>query len=221
MLERTHFVLGMASALVITQPQTVPEVIAAMTGGALGGWIVDVDLKNRDIEQSDEVHRENIYDTIIDAIFILAFIAVDFFIGKGMCQYVIDNWGVKVWGALFGILILMLIGLNTKHRTFTHSFLAMALFSGSVYLFCKSAAIPFLIGYGSHLISDFFNKLGLQLFFPFYLLGINAVSALLLYSWRKKKFKETDIKHTIILLLGALGGTVGSIPMGFFINRAG
>ena len=408
MLGKTHFVLGMASALIITQPQTIPGVITAMTGGALGGWIVDEDLKNRDVEQSEEAHRENIYDTIIDGIFILAFIAVDFFTGRGMCQYVIDNWGVKVWGALFGILILLLIGINTKHRTFTHSFLAMALFSGAVFFFCRPAAIPFLIGYASHIISDYFNKLGLQLFFPLkwrpclklcrsdkkanrvlfwvslaiditlgaflfsramagvdatsniiailtgrklfglnvfqlylifiniitflgfqrshkafmndlfnayekgavykdedyetpelrfatwlldimvflgggvgmlvsllihlelpaayngnwwafcytsimfwftvycyicnpfglqirkiswldakhipllvYLLGINIVSALVLYSWRKKKFKENDIKHTIILLLGALGGTIGSIPTVFLINRAG
>lgn len=408
MLGKTHFVLGMASALVITQPQTVPGVITTLIGGAIGGWIVDIDIKNRDMERSEDAERENIYDAIIDALFILAFITIDFFTAKGMCQYVIDNWGVKIWGALFGLLILSLIGLNTKHRTFTHSFLAMALFSGSVYLFCRPAAIPFLIGYASHLISDFFNKRGLQLFFPLkwklclklcrsdkktnrvlfwisltidmalgaylfskgmaeigqgpgvvafisekklfglnilqlylifiniftflgfqrshkafmqdvsnayekgkeyrdedyetpesrfvtwllnilvflgggmgmflslvinrelpaayngnwwafcyasilfwftvycyicnpfrykigriawfsikhipfliYLIGINAVSALVLYSLRKKRFKETDIKHTLILFLGALGGTVGSIPIVFFINREG
>ena len=166
MLGKTHFVLGMASALVITHPQTVPGVITAMTAGAIGGWIVDVDIKNRDIEQSDEAARENVYDAIINSLFILAFLIVDFFIGKGMCKYVIDNWGFKIWGSLIGILILMVIGLFSKHRTFTHSFLALVLFTGSVYFFCRPAAVPFLIGYASHLIADLFNKLGLQLFFP-------------------------------------------------------
>lgn len=166
MLGKTHFVLGMASALVITHPQTVPDVITAMTAGAIGGWIVDVDIKNRDIELSDEEERENIYDIIIDGLFILAFIILDFFIGKGMCKYVIDNWGMKIWGSLLGILILTIIGVCTKHRTFTHSFLAMALFSSLVYWFCRPAAIPFAVGYASHLIADLFNKLGLQLFFP-------------------------------------------------------
>ena len=400
--------LGMASALVITRPETVPGVIAAMTGGSIGGWIVDVDIKNRDIERSEDAERESAFDIIIDLLFIFAFIAVDFFIGKGMCQYVIDNWGIRIWAALLGILILLLVGLNTKHRTFTHSFLAMALFSGMIYFFCRPAAVPFLIGYASHLIADFFNKLGLQLFFPLkwrlclklcrsdkkanrvlfwvsfaidiilgtflfskaiigdvqtsgfmllitdkklfglnilqvylifiniltflgfqrsyrnhvrnlndayekgvayrdsdyetpelrfetwlldflvfigggigmlvslvihlqipaafngnwwafcytgilfwftiycyfcnpfgyetgnivwfsakhiplyiYLIGINVVSALMLYSLRKRKFKETDIKHTIIFLLGALGGTVGAISMVFLTNRAG
>ena len=53
MLGNTHFVLGMASALVITHPDNVPGVITAMAGGAIGGWIVDVDIKNRAIEMSD------------------------------------------------------------------------------------------------------------------------------------------------------------------------
>ena len=408
MLGRTHFVLGMASAIVITQPHTVSGIITTMLGGAIGGWIVDVDMKNRDIEKSDEAQRESVYDTIIDAIFILSLIVIDFFIGKGMCQYIIDNWGVKIWGVLFGIVILLLIGLNTKHRTFTHSFLAMTFFSGLMYFFCKPVIIPFLIGYASHLISDLFNKLGLQLFFPLkwrpclklcgsngkankvlfwislsidvvigaflfsiamtgieegsnfivfltnkklfglnafqfylvfiniitffgfqrnrkafmndifdayennkvynekdyetaesrfstwllnilvflggglgmfvslvinlelpaayngnwwafcyssilfwttmycyvcnpsgnqisriswldtkhiplivYIIGINSISALVLYSWRKKRFNETDIKHTIIFLLGALGGTIGAILMVFYIKKTG
>lgn len=408
MLGKTHFVLGMASALTITHPQTVPGVITAMTAGALGGWIVDVDIKNRDIERSDDAKQENLYDIIIDGLFIFAFIVLDFFIGKGMCQYIIDNWGVKIWGSLFGIIILLFIGLNTKHRTFTHSLLALALFSGSMYLFCQPAAIPFAIGYASHLIADLFNKLGLQIFFPLkwrpclklcrsdkkanrilfwislaldivlgaylfaksmngidqgsnfislvtennflglnilqlylifinlltffgfqrshkrfqhnvydayvkdndyndadyetpklrfqtwlldffvflgggigmlvsliinrerpaayngnwwafcytsilfwftvycylcnpfgyemskiqlfatkhipllvYLIGINAISALFIYSIRKKRFKEIDIKHTMIFLFGALGGTIGAIPMVFYIKRIG
>lgn len=166
MLGKTHFVLGMASAVVITHPQTVPGVITAMTAGAIGGWIVDVDIKNRDMDQSEEAKLENVYDAVIDGLFILAFITLDFFIGKGMCQYVIENWGMKVWGSLIGLLILMIIGLYTKHRTFTHSILAWALFSGLVYLFCRPAVIPFAIGYASHLISDLFNYLGVQLFFP-------------------------------------------------------
>lgn len=166
MLGRTHFVLGMASALVITRPQSVSGVITAMTAGAIGGWIVDIDIKSSDIEWSDDADRESVYDILIDGLIFLAFIALDFLIGKGMCQYVINNWGVIVWGSLFGIIILLIIGFNTKHRTFTHSFLALALFFCLMYLFCRPAAIPFVIGYASHLVADFFNKLGLQLFFP-------------------------------------------------------
>ena len=54
-----------------------------------------------------------------------------------------------------------------------------------------------------------------------YVVGINAISALVLYSLRKKKFGEKDIKHTLVLMLGALGGTVGAIPMAFYIRQLG
>ena len=54
-----------------------------------------------------------------------------------------------------------------------------------------------------------------------YLLGINAISALVLYLWRKKRFKEIDVKHTLVFILSAIGGTVGAIPMVFWINRQG
>ena len=86
MLGKTHFVLGMASALAITRPQTVPGVITAMTAGAIGGWIVDFDMRNRNIEQSEEARLENVYDAVIDSLFIFAFILLDFLIGKGMCK---------------------------------------------------------------------------------------------------------------------------------------
>lgn len=160
MLGKTHITTGIASALMITQPNTVPEVIGTMLGGAIGGWIVDIDIKDREID------REKVYNCIIDALFIGAFIIADYLIGNGMCKYVQDNWGVKVWGALMAIAILMLIGFNTRHRTFTHSLIGMVLFGISTWLFCEPITISFLIGYMSHLILDLFNKKGLQLFFP-------------------------------------------------------
>ena len=161
MLGKTHITTGIASALIVIRPQTVPGVIATITGGAIGGWIVDVDCKKMDAD------REKIYDTIIDGLFIGAFVFLDYLIGKGLCKYISDNWGPKIIGGLAGIAVLLFLGLISKHRTFTHSLLCMLLFGGAVYLFCKPAVIAFLIGYGAHLIADLFNKRGIQILFPF------------------------------------------------------
>lgn len=54
-----------------------------------------------------------------------------------------------------------------------------------------------------------------------YIFIINALTALFIFLIRKKKFGETDFKHTIIFLLGALGGTVSAILTVFLINREG
>lgn len=102
--------------MVITHPQTVPGVVTAMAGGAFGSWIPDIDLRNRNKQSTDEEKPESIWDFLLKVLFLVAFIVLDFLAGRGMYQYIVDNWGVKVWGSLFGIIILLLIGLNTKHR---------------------------------------------------------------------------------------------------------
>lgn len=161
MLVGTHVAVGIATAILVTQPKTVPEVVTSIIGGGIGGWIVDVDCKDIDVD------REKVYDTIISALIIAFFLAFDFFIKNGMCHYVISNWGVRVWGGLFGLIILMLVGYNTNHRAFTHSILGLVLFSVTVYFFCRPAVIPFALGYLSHIVIDLTNKRGIQILFPF------------------------------------------------------
>ncbi len=160
MLGKTHITLGIASSLILTQPETVSGVIGAMVGGALGGWIVDVDCKKTDADQ------EKIFDSIIDGLFIGALIMVDCLLDNGICQYILSNWGFQIWGALIGFIVLLLIGFNTTHRTFTHSLFAMLLFGITMYFFCRPIAISFVIGYTSHLVADLFNKKGIQILYP-------------------------------------------------------
>ena len=161
MLRKTHITIGIASALAITHPTTVSGVVTAMIGGGLGGWIVDIDCKDTDVD------REKIYDTIIDLLFIGAFILIDFFVGKGMCQYLIENSGIKIYLAAEGFIVLSIVGFNTKHRSFTHSILGWFLFGITMLFLCEPITIPFSVGYASHIIADLFNKKGEQLFFPF------------------------------------------------------
>ena len=160
MLGNTHIALGIASSLVLTQPQTVSEVIVAVAGGAIGGWIADIDCKDQKLD------RETIYDSIISFLFVGALVALDFAVGKGMCQYVFDNWGIPLLGVTIGFVALLIVGHTSAHRTFTHSLVGLASFTVLLYILCRPLAIPFLIGYVSHLCADFFNRRGMQLLFP-------------------------------------------------------
>ena len=205
MLGPTHFALGIATALIATHPTTIPGVIAAATGGGLGGWIVDLDMRNR------KMTRARVYDGIIDILFIGAFVTIDFLIGNGMCQYVQSNWNIQVWGALMALIILILIGLNSGHHKFTHSFIALALFSTSVYFFCRPAAFSFFIGYVFHMIADLFNKRGEQLFWPvkwfpcFHLCDSNGTANKLLF-------------RISVIIDFALGGTLFALAL---VNKGG
>ncbi len=162
---KTHIALGMASALIVTHPVTAPEVIIAMTGGAIGGRIVDVDRNDIKIDP-DSKNKGDVYDAIISFLFISVLVVLDFFLGNGISRFIIDNWGVKIWGGLLGIFILMLVAHFTPHRTFSHSFLGMGLFYVAVRLFCQPIALSFLVGFASHLVVDLFNIRGIQLFYP-------------------------------------------------------
>lgn len=63
-------------------------------------------------------------------------------------------------------LILWVIGYNSDHRKFTHSFLAMLLFSTAVYFLCPIILGTYSIGYLSHLLLDLLNKKRVSLFYP-------------------------------------------------------
>lgn len=160
MLGKTHFTMGIATALLVAQPATVPGVLSAVVAGGVGGKLPDIDRKTTEIE------REKVYDSIIDLLFIGAVIIVDFFVGNGICQYVADNWGLRIWIGLVGLVLLSIIGFISPHRSFTHSFVCLILFGVSMYFFCCPIAKPFVVGYASHLVLDLFNKKGMTLFFP-------------------------------------------------------
>lgn len=160
MLRKTHITLGIASALIVAHPATVSGVIAAVAGGGIGGWIVDIDCKDINAD------REKVYDSVIVGLFTAALVILDYFIGSGMCQYVFDNWGIRIWCSLAGLIILSVVGYRSKHRSFTHSLLGLLLFGVVMYFLCYPIVVPFAIGYLSHIVADIFNKRGEQLFFP-------------------------------------------------------
>ena len=165
MMGKTHVRLGVASALALAQPASIPSVIAAIIGGAVGGWIVDIDCR-KGSHRRYSVDGEDIKDAVKNAVVIGIFILVDFILGNGICQYISEHREGKVWAGGISLLVLLLLGYLSAHRTFTHSLLGMALFSGAVYYFCQPVVIPFAAGYASHLVADFLNKVGIQLFYP-------------------------------------------------------
>ncbi len=54
-----------------------------------------------------------------------------------------------------------------KHRTIFHSFTFLVLLSLFFVLFFPIVALPFFLGYGSHLLADSFTVQGIIAFYPF------------------------------------------------------
>ena len=162
MLKGTHVAFGIATAVALTRPDTLNETTLAITGGAIGGWIVDIDLKK--IKHTEKF----IYDTIGSALFVIVLLVLDFFSKNGIFEFITTHFGIRTIISLIVFAVLVYFGYNSSHRTFTHSILGTAAFSGAVFGFCEPLAKTFLIGYISHLFLDIFNERpGMTLLYPF------------------------------------------------------
>lgn len=70
---------------------------------------------------------------------------------------------------LLGFMMMLLIccfGVNTPHRTFTHSLVGVIALTGTVFVMLPEATIPFAISMLSHIFLDFFNTKKVQFFYP-------------------------------------------------------
>jgi len=159
MMSKTHLSVGMAAALAVSPITNVNTCLLALAGGAIGGVIADVDILDNDYE-SDALTGELIALGIT-----VIFAIVDFFSNGGVCNYVVNNSICAIIGAI-GFFILWIIGYNCDHRKFTHSLLALVLFSLCVALIYPELGVAFAFGYFSHLLLDILNKKGIQLLFP-------------------------------------------------------
>ena len=165
MLGKTHVAIGVAASLALTTPDTMPEVISAIAGGAIGGWISDIDLN--DISFGSEESEGKLGGFILTAAVTATSLFIDYRVGGGVCDYVISNFGIKTITGVLIIIAGVIYGLAvSSHRTFTHSIFALVMFTYAVHISCQPMALPFCIGMVSHLILDLPNKTGMQLLFP-------------------------------------------------------
>ena len=158
MMGKTHIYTGIASSLVLLHPATIPGILGAAAGGAAGGWICDIDCRSSKI---------NHWVAIGAFLVVVAAVGAIILDWNGIYLYLRRHDGLQ---AMVGLLLLLgccVYGITTSHRGFTHSLFALALMSVSVALCYKPLALPFMVGFASHLILDLTNKKGLQLFFPF------------------------------------------------------
>ena len=160
MMGKTHLTMGIAVTALAFHPTDIASWLLTIVGGAVGGTVADIDSVKTDYK----------HDALIGqalAVFILgASLLIDYGKDIGILSSIaIRNSGFVIVGGVV-YLILYIVGFFSRHRTFTHSLFALALFSFSVYLICPSIATFYAVGYLSHLVLDILNKKTIPLFFP-------------------------------------------------------
>ena len=161
MLGKTHMAVGIAATLAVTQPETIPEMILAVGGGALGALISDIDVG------TSESHRDADKITALSVVVVLVMFALDYFFNAGIINRVVRSSG---YGRIIaGILLFIGIcafGKEQPHRSFMHSFLAMLLLCFAIGMVWENAVIYFAVGFLSHLATDVFNRKKVRVLYP-------------------------------------------------------
>lgn len=161
MLGKTHVAMGVATALALTMPHTVSGCLCAVAGGALGGWISDIDV--REAGRAHDVWQGAVMATGIG----IAALAADAYRGGDAYAYVVDHLGLQTACAVAALFVLCVVGARARHRGFTHSLVGLALFSCAVAALCAPIAPAFAAGFASHIALDLLNHQRVRVLYPF------------------------------------------------------
>jgi inner membrane protein len=150
MIGRTHIAIGLMAAAIIIDPHDLRS--AAISAGvtAFSSVLPDVDHPNGLLRRISGITPKPLN-------IILYFVLLFWLTYK----FQLPTLSVIILSAAIAISLFM------PHRSFTHSFLGLLIFSSGIYLAFKPIFIPFTIGYFMHLVADYFTKSGMQLYFPF------------------------------------------------------
>ncbi len=168
MFARAHITIGIAAAYTAVRPETIPEALPVIAGAALGSLICDIDCENS-AEKRDS-SRWRIITLIIAGLAVIA----DYSLWKSsegsltsglfgdLCQSSNYLWCVGI----AGFVIVCMFASVSKHRGFSHSFVALLMETLSLWLISPLIAIPFAISFATHIALDLTNKKPVRLFYP-------------------------------------------------------
>lgn len=160
MMAKAHITIGMAAALTIAQPESIPEALPVIVGASLGCLICDLDCENK-TEKNDSSR----WRAVMAAAAVAALIE-DHLLDAGMWKALEGN-GNYLWCAgLVGFVLICTFASVSSHRGFSHSILALVLETAFLWLIFPVAALPFAAAFISHQLLDIMNKRPVRLFYP-------------------------------------------------------
>ena len=175
MMGRTHITVGIASALLVGQPSDFAGCLTAIIGGSVGGVICDIEVR------SNPRCRDALHARLIVLAIVTVALLVEAGIGGPLSRAIFyGNHIVLGVGAAVAALTAVYSRFWSTHRGFSHSLLALALFSGGLMAILPSLALAFGLGFASHVLLDLMNKKPIQLLYPS---RRQALSASLLRKW--------------------------------------
>ena len=160
MMGETHIAVGVAAAVALARPASVEELVIAVAGGALGSIVCDLDVR------SSKARKDAARARVAALVAVAAALAFDFASGGAVRGEVTFDLPIQL---VAGVAVLASVGFASRvspHRGFSHSLLAMLAFSVGWLLVLPAAALPFVVGFLSHIALDMLNHRPVRVLFP-------------------------------------------------------
>ena len=200
MMSTTHIVIGIAAALTVTQPDSLESLLPVIAGASVGSIICDIDCRNQSKSSKSKMLRDAFIGRVIVAATLIVVLTIDYWLGNPIFTR-INNLTPEFLIALFVFIVCCGFSFISEHRGFSHSLIALGVYSGSLYVMISSVAIPFAIAFTSHVILDLLNRKPVRVLWP------------VKKGWCLKLFYADRKANTGILIAGS--AWLGVVILGF------
>ena len=148
MLGKTHFFIGISTALAVLQPQSVPVLVTGISAAAVGSVISDID------SGTSQAHQEadKVMAVTVSVIGLMLFLEYKFHLG--------------IYERLMKNSSIMRVLKDQPHRSFMHSLVAGFMLTCCVNIVYPDAGPYFAVAFLSHLALDLLNYKRVKIFWP-------------------------------------------------------
>ena len=161
MTGKTHVSVAMAATLLLTQPQSIKELVLCLGVTSVGAVISDIDVSTSESHEA----IDKIIGIVIIAAIALGFVEYKWHVGI-VSSFKNNSSIMRLIAGIAGILAICIFGKNQPHRSFMHSALAVGLLSGATYIILPDAVQYMVVSMCSHILIDTLNKKKVHIFYP-------------------------------------------------------
>lgn len=161
MTGKTHMAVGVGAATIMLQSNDIRSILGGTALAVVGSLIVDIDTH----KSKGFTFLKNLFGCTIILIILGLIVKIKFNIN--IFNYITQNKEItKMFPALVILLILIVLGAKTPHRSFTHSIIGFILFTIPIYMMTGELFKWFSIGYIAHILADILNKKEIKILYP-------------------------------------------------------
>ncbi|MDO5702571.1 MAG: metal-dependent hydrolase [Lachnospiraceae bacterium] len=158
---KTHIAVGTALSVALMRPGTLPVLAAGIAVSAVGSILCDIDAGPSG-SRNGAVSAGAVILILLSCLFLM-----DSLLQLNLLSAL--TAGIRSSSAVLALpafILFCCVGILSGHRAFTHSFLALGIYSACIYFLLPGYIFFFVTGYASHLFLDSLNFRGIMLLYP-------------------------------------------------------